>query len=112
MHKLTTEEFIKRAKQVHNDKFEYLKTIYISSLQKVFIHCKIHGLFEQVPSKHLQGQGCPKCRNQKFSNERKMNLNNFIEKARKVHGNKYDYSFSFSFSFSSNWNRSQSVFSL
>lgn len=59
--KLTTEEFIKKAKKVHDDKYDYSKVDYINNCTKVKIICKEHGEFEQIPSAHLQGQGCPKC---------------------------------------------------
>jgi hypothetical protein len=59
----TTEEFIKQAKVVHGNLYTYLNTIYIKSSTKIKIICnkRGHGEFEQSPSDHLQGHGCPKC---------------------------------------------------
>lgn len=85
--KLTTEDFIKKAKEVHGDKYNYSKVDYRGNKIKVTIICSIHGEFEQPPSNHLQGQGCPNC-----GGTVKLTTNEFIEKARVVHGDLYDYS--------------------
>ena len=85
--KLTTEEFIKRAKQVHGDTYDYSKAVYINSKTKVEIICRIHGSFFQAPNHHLRESGCMDCGGRKH-----LDNNSFIEKARKVHGDKYDYS--------------------
>lgn len=60
-YQMTTEEFIKRASEVH-DKFTYDRTIYTNSKTKVIITCPIHGDFEQIPYDHLVGNGCNQCR--------------------------------------------------
>jgi len=57
----TTEQFIKEAKQVHGDKYDYSQVEYKNAHSKVKIICKDHGIFEQAPHEHLAGQGCPKC---------------------------------------------------
>ena len=60
--KLTTKEFIERAKQVHGNKYDYSKTIYVNKRTKVCIICPIHGEFYQTPHNHVyQKQGCPEC---------------------------------------------------
>ena len=88
MKKLTTEQFIKRAKEVHGDKYDYSSTVYQNSRTKVTITCPLHRGFEQKPTNHLQGQGCPICVPQKIKSSKKQ----FTEKAQVVHGDKYDYS--------------------
>lgn len=60
---------------------------YINTRTKVIITCSIHGDFEQSASSHLQGCGCPNC-----AHNLKYTKNSFIEKANKIHFNKYDYS--------------------
>ena len=65
MNKLTTKEFIKRAKEVHGDNYEYFKTEYINARTKVCIICPEHGEFWQRPADHLNGCGCFKCRKSK-----------------------------------------------
>ena len=59
--RLTTQEFIDRARAVHGDKYGYAFSVYQSSKNKVFIHCLEHGMFEQSPNHHLRGVGCPGC---------------------------------------------------
>ena len=85
---MNREEFIKRAKEIHGDKYDYSKVEYINSQTKVCIICPEHGEFWQRANEHLQGRGCLKCCHDK----RKSNVNNFIKQAKEVHGDKYDYS--------------------
>ena len=87
--KFTTEIFIKKAKEVHGDKYDYKLVNYIGSNLKVKIVCKKHGVFEQIPSHHiLNGYGCKKCaiENDRFTKEE------FIKKSKEIHGDSYDYS--------------------
>ena len=90
--KLTNKEFIERAHEIHGDKYDYSKTNYQKMDSKITIICPIHGEFEQIPSNHLKGKGCPKCGKEAMANKRRKPLEQFIEEAKKIHGNKYDYS--------------------
>ena len=93
MKKLTTEDFIRRAKEVHGDKYDYSKVDYIDNRTKVCIICPEHGEFWQQPRNHLLGQACPKCAYKtRWESRGRITTENFIKKARKVHGDKYDYS--------------------
>jgi very-short-patch-repair endonuclease len=57
-------DFIKKSKEIHNDKYDYSKINYIKMNEKVIITCKEHGDFEQTPSNHItHEQGCPYCVN-------------------------------------------------
>ena len=85
--KLTTEEFIERAKEIHGDRYDYSKVNYINNSTKVCIICTEHGEFLQIPNHHLRGHGCPGC-----GGSEKLTTKEFIEKAKEVHGEKYDYS--------------------
>lgn len=58
---LPTTEFVRRARVIHGDKYDYSKVVYVNSKTKVCIICKEHGEFWQKTSDHLQGCGCPKC---------------------------------------------------
>jgi hypothetical protein len=60
--KITTEEFIKRARQAHGDKYDYSKVNYVKSTTKVCIICPKHGEFWQRPNDHLRGRGCMNCK--------------------------------------------------
>ena len=87
-YKMTTEEFIKRAREVHGDKYDYSQTVYNGLKEKINIICPKHGEFWQVAYDHLRGFKCKKC---KYENNTDT-TEEFIEKARKIHGDKYDYS--------------------
>ena len=88
----TKEVFIKKAIEVHSDKYDYSKVNYVGAQSKVCIICPKHGGFWQVSSQHLSGQGCPKCGNENKGGYCRSTKEEFIKKANKVHGDKYDYS--------------------
>ena len=90
--RLTTKEFIKRAKKIHGNKYDYSKVKYITSKDNVIIKCKIHKEFEQIPNSHLRGRDCEKCSYIFRGNKSRSTTEEFIKKAIKVHGDKYDYS--------------------
>jgi hypothetical protein len=90
--KKTTEQFILDAKAKHGDKYDYRKVNYVDAHKKVIIICPLHGEFEQKAYSHLQSKGCDKCGIEKITQSRRSNTQEFIEKANKIHNNKYDYS--------------------
>ena len=61
MKKMTQEEFINKARQVHGDKYDYSKTQFRTTKKKVLIVCPKHGEFYQLANNHLHGYGCVKC---------------------------------------------------
>ena len=90
--KRTTEDFINDARKVHGNKYDYSKVVYKNNKEKVIIICPEHGEFEQSPDKHLIGRGCPECGKKLISIARTDTFDDFLRKAKKVHGDKYDYS--------------------
>lgn len=84
--RLTTEEFIEKARKIHGDKYSYERAVYITGRRKVTITCPEHGDFEQEACSHLQGAGCAKC-----SGNARLTTQDFIEQAREVHGDRYGY---------------------
>lgn len=78
--------FIEKARIVHGSSYEYSDVIYINSTSKVVITCKVHGNFSMQAQGHLAGQGCPKCGHGTILQDE------FIQKAKEVHGTRYDYS--------------------
>ena len=86
-HKWTTKSFIDAGNYIHGGRYRYDKTKYVRRDKKVIITCPVHGDFEQTPGNHLYGYGCPVC-----AGVNKLMPDTFIAKARKVHGDKYDYS--------------------
>ena len=87
MRKLTTEEFIEKAKATHGNAYNYSSTVYESARKKLTIICPIHGKFEQNPMDHIAGSGCMEC-----SGKTKWTDETFKEKAKVVHSDTYDYS--------------------
>ena len=83
--KYTTEQFIEKAKNIHGDRYDYSKVNYINNKTEVIIICPEHGEFSQVASKHLSGQGCPKCSGKNWTRD------DFIKYSSKIHNNYYSY---------------------
>lgn len=90
--KKTTEEFIKEAKEIHGDKYDYSKTEYINAFTKVCVICSEHGEFWITPHDHLKGVGCPACGNLLKGQTKKLTQEEFIKRAKEIHDDKYDYS--------------------
>lgn len=82
----TRDQFVKRAKEVHGNKYDYSEVVYKSARHKVGIRCLTHGVFEQIPSQHLRGKGCQICMSQRLTKDE------FIKRSKQIHGKKYDYS--------------------
>ena len=74
-------------RNIHGSKYNYDKSEYILAKKPIIINCPTHGEFKQRASSHLSGSGCAKCKNIGQSN-----IEDFINKANKIHGDKYDYS--------------------
>lgn len=89
----TKEQFIKEIKDIYGENtFDLSKVVYINNKTKVSIGCKIHGFFEIYPNHLLKEQGCRKCGLEKRKAEQCEELTRiFVEKSRKIHGNKYIY---------------------
>ncbi len=87
-----TRKFIIKARLVHGNKYDYSKSKYIDYYSKVCIICPKHGEFWQTFDSHLQGQGCRECKKEKIGDLKRGSNQSFIEKAKNIHGNKYDYS--------------------
>lgn len=87
MQKLNNETFIIKANIIHNNRYDYNLVNYCNFETKIIIICPIHGEFRQRPSSHLDGSGCSIC-----SNNERLDTDNFIKKAEKVHNFVYNYS--------------------
>lgn len=81
-------QFIEKSNKVHNNKYDYSFVEYKNNSKNVDIICPIHGVFSQKPNNHLNGKGCKKCVIDVWDTK------TFIEKAKKIHGDTYDYSLS------------------
>lgn len=93
MRKLTTDQFLERAFQVHGNKYSYIKTIYEGYNIRLKITCLQHGDFWQRPSAHIQQKhGCPICFRKKKAVMQKIGIEEFIKRAHKIHKRQYNYS--------------------
>lgn len=93
--KLTKENFVDRAKNVHGNLYNYDLVQYDGFSHKVKILCHIHGVFEQTPRHHIQLKtGCPHCARErrKISNRREISSKEkFVAQSQLIHHNKYSY---------------------
>lgn len=89
---LKQEEVIRRFREAHGDKYDYSRALYKGRYKKMEIGCPIHGFFWQRPDVHWDGHGCPECAREERIGKKIKPTVQFVEDARKVHGDKYDYS--------------------
>jgi hypothetical protein len=81
----TTEQFIKEARTVHGDTYDYSSTQYTNAYTPVTILCSKHGVFTQRPSHHLQNHGCPFCHHRSSRNELEwLRMNGITDENRQV----------------------------
>lgn len=90
--KLTTNIVVAALREIHGDKYDYSKVLFINSQKKIKIVCPVHGEFEQTYHSHKAGHGCPKCQYELLGQKNCHDFENFYQKAIKIHGDKYDYS--------------------
>jgi hypothetical protein len=92
--KLTSEEFTSKAMAKHNGKYLYTRAVYVNSHTPLTVTCPIHGDFTILPNSHLSvGSGCQVCSKEAPSPLKKTTAC-FIEEAKAVHGNTFDYTLS------------------
>lgn len=86
--RLGFEEFLRRAYEAHGDKYDYSLAQLETLDDKLKIICPEHGVFEQSASSHIHSRsGCMKC-----GGRHPLSTEEFIERSKTIHGNKYDYS--------------------
>jgi len=59
--RLTTDQFIVQAKNIHKCYYDYKLVDYKGTYIPVTIICPVHGEWQQKPCHHLQGKGCRAC---------------------------------------------------
>jgi len=88
---ITEEEYIRRAKLIHGDRYDYSEINYIDSITPIDVICKIHGKYSVMPGNHYRSH-CKKCqadignRNHRYSQEE------IIERCVLIWGDRFDYS--------------------
>lgn len=93
-YKKTTEDFIKDARLIHGDKYDYSKTVYTVASEDVEVICSKHGSFFQKPYNHTKGSGCPKCGIETanlYGKKLRRTTEEFIALAVALHGDTYEY---------------------
>lgn len=63
------DQFVEKANNVHNNFYTYPNQKFVDRSTKAHIICPEHGNFFQISRNHLQGQGCPKCKESKGERE-------------------------------------------
>lgn len=90
--RLTTTQFVTRARSVHQNRYDYSLVNYAKSYIPVEIICQKHGIFNQTPDNHLHSKfGCPFCC-RRGSAYKQHQQSRFFITAYNVHGDRYDYS--------------------
>lgn len=89
--KLSTKDWIVDAVKKHGNVYDYSKVVYTKYGCRVKIICPTHGEFEQTEYNHRNGAGCPQCGMESRKKARSHTFGSFLEKARAVHGDAYDY---------------------
>lgn len=90
--KYDVNNLLDRIKEIHGDKYDYSHINYINHDSKIKLICNKHGEFFKSPKNLLiKKQGCPKCGYEISSKKRIWGRDKFIEKAKQIHGDKYDY---------------------
>jgi hypothetical protein len=92
--KLTTEEFVRKARMVHGNRYDYSQTKYINAITKIKVKCKKHNIeFKQYPYSFISKKcGCKKCFSEKLIKILSKDTKWFIKHSQKIHGKKYNYS--------------------
>ncbi len=85
-------EVIEEFKAVHGNRYNYDQVQYTGSDNHVLIECAVHGIYRQLPGNHKSGNGCPSCGAAQCAQTRRLTQAEFIDRAKAVHGNRYDYS--------------------
>lgn len=92
--RLGRDEYIARAEIAHSFKYDYSKLEYYSTRDDIIAICPIHGQFTINAGNHIGGQGCQACSRDQQKKDRLASTEEFISKARLVHGDTYGYAMS------------------
>jgi ferredoxin-like protein FixX len=88
----TTEKFIEKSREVWGADYDYSKSVYIKSQVKLTITCPKHGDFQITPNNHINGHACLECGNARIQKHKADTQDDFLRKAKKSNGDRYDYS--------------------
>jgi len=90
---ITTEDFVRRAISVHGAVYDYGRTLYSGTKNKVEVICPTHGSFWVTPNNHITNKsGCPACARSKSGDTQRVAASvSFVEECKAVHSDKYTY---------------------
>lgn len=91
-HLMTQDEFIRRAREIHGDKYRYDHAVYVGWNYPITITCPIHGDFTQHCGNHLKGMGCKECMKERFSRDNKISHDDFMRQLTPIMNPLWDYS--------------------
>jgi hypothetical protein len=86
------EEFVTKANVIHENKYDYSKTLYENAITKIIINCKLHGEFNISPNNHLNGKGCKICGIELSRISKVKSFDAYYREFIRIYGKKYDYS--------------------
>lgn len=99
-----TNNFIKKAREIHGDTYDYAHAVYTRMHDKITITCSIHGNFDQLPYNHLKGKGCKECgraktddfmrtysKDRSIKSEQIRSTEQFIKRSEEIYGDLYTY---------------------
>lgn len=89
--RMSSEEFIERAAAIHGQKYKYELSGYANRRSVISVGCPVHGWYRQRAGDHLSGNGCPDCGLDSLRQQFSTGLDEFVRRAREIHGDKYDY---------------------
>lgn len=81
------DEFLRRARSVHGDKYTYDKAVYKGTGHPIIVTCQKHGQFSLTAYKHMTGQGCRGC----GGDAKALTVDQWLASAKECHGDRYDY---------------------
>lgn len=91
--RLTTAEFVDQARAAHGDRYDYAAVAYVQRSTPVTIICPDHGVFSVLPWRHvIRRDGCPECGELAAQARQQAAAEQWIARAREIHGDRYDYS--------------------
>lgn len=91
------EHFIARARDKHEDRYDYSQVVYHNAKTDVIVVCPVHGPVAMTPDDHLTGKsGCAKCGKAQIVQQHTVTLprrrEHFINQTKAFHGPQWDYS--------------------
>ncbi len=86
------QRFLDKAREVHQDKYDYSQSVYVNNKVPVTILCRDHGAFSQTPADHLGGHGCVECGKRLMTGQPPRPWVSVVSEAMDVHKGLYDYS--------------------